>query len=132
MHFAHRLRSNLPAIAWLVLALVWAPLVGQWHQVAHAGPPAQAHNAAGAAAGGNHAHSPAVAFTSSFLADHAPVDCLLLDQLALGDASPGGAVQVLPGEAPAQTPRTRPAQHPPAQPFAPFQARGPPAAGVAV
>ena len=111
MHLAQRLRS-LPAIAWLVLALVWAPLLGHWHQVAHAGLPGQ----------GEH--------PSAFLADHTPVDCLLLDQLALGDAPPGAAAPALPAMAPAQAPAALQAQQPPARQALPFQARGPPAASL--
>ena len=81
---------------WLLLALVVVPSLGRLHQVMHA-PALQAHALSPAAAGagapitaahtGESSHTAhAQGLLDLLLAHHAPVDCLLLDQLALGDA----------------------------------------------
>lgn len=125
------------ALAWLLLALAVVPAVGRLHQVvhaqgidlAHAGNAGKNHIHLGSSAPGTrvagqeHVHG----FPGSLIASHSPADCLLLDQLALGDASPGVLV-VLQAMVPALAPSM-----PHAAPFAQrhaalFQARGPPEA----
>lgn len=64
---------------------------------------------------------------SLLLAPHAAVDCLLLDQLALGDAL-HSAPQALPTLVPAQAPPVQHAGRSAAAHVALFQARGPPTA----
>jgi hypothetical protein len=133
------------ALAWLLLSLLAVPLVGRVHQVVHGGVLDQAHasgwvqQGASPAALGSHAVSATVArgatnhsahevhgaWLGRLLAGHAPADCLVLDQLALGDALQG-ATLALPGAVPL---RARPAggvQRTIAAQPAPFQARGPP------
>ncbi|MDP3230416.1 MAG: hypothetical protein Q8N13_20930 [Acidovorax sp.] len=82
--------------------------------------PVHAHNHAT----DDHAHS----LLDLLLAHHAPVDCLLLDQLALGDAlhcAPTALVALVLAQTPvAQRPASAAARH-----VAFFHARGPPAAG---
>ena len=142
------------ALVWLLLALVVVPTVGRLHQVIHA-PALQVHalspsagfadpgdshsqNIAGPAAAGTptaqaddpaaghnhpaHAHN----LLDVLLAHHAPVDCLLLDQLALGDAL-HSAPAALATPVPAQAPLVHPAATAAARHVALFQARGPPA-----
>lgn len=76
------------ALAWLVLALVAAPSLGRLHQVVHGDAldrvqaSAHAHRHTKATAGAEHSHG----LIAQLVAGHAPADCLLLDQLALGDA----------------------------------------------
>lgn len=74
--------------------------------------------------GSDHAHS----VLHLLLPHHTPVDCLLLDQLALGDAL-YSAPTALTGPAPAQAPVAYRAASAAARHIAFFQARGPPAAG---
>jgi hypothetical protein len=73
---------------------------------------------------GDHAHS----LLDRLLGHHAPVDCLLLDQLALGDAlhsAPTALAALVLAHAPAaHRPPSAAARH-----VALFHARGPPAAG---
>ena len=118
----HRRLISGAALLWLLLALVWVPSLGRWHQVAHAQPLAQAHAGHGAAM------SPAVA-TSAFLppvlANHSLADCLLLDQLALADAAPSAPPAMAP-TAPAVVPAPLPAPGVAQRHVALFQARGPP------
>ena len=109
------------ALAWLLLALVAVPTVGRLHQVAHAGALEQAR-AGHAAASDSHA-----GLLQQLMGSHTPVDCLLLDQLALGDAAPAAAL-ALPALAPPQAPPAPRAGYALARQAAPFQARGPPAA----
>ena len=142
---------------WLLLALVVVPTLGRLHQVMHA-PALQVHALlpsdtpayAGASHGnGNHGFSAADALAEQtgapaaghhhpdhahfslldvLLAHHAPVDCLLLDQLALGDAL-HSATQALATPVPAQAPLVHRAATAAARHVAHFQARGPPALG---
>ncbi|MFI8619006.1 hypothetical protein ACIGHN_26225 [Acidovorax sp. NPDC077693] len=137
------------ALAWLLLALVVVPTLGRLHQVAHGGtldrvhaeqalahsaalasslPLASAATAPGAA---NAAPLPAASHShglwSLFLGQHAPVDCLLLDQLALGDAL-HSAPAALPDAVPAHAPPADHALRTAAAHVALFQARGPPSA----
>ncbi|MES2926598.1 MAG: hypothetical protein V4843_07275 [Pseudomonadota bacterium] len=147
-----RLRQQLPAqaaLAWLLLALVVVPTLGRLHQVEHAGALeqmraghalqgaqqatvrhglsavslAEAATPAAASPETGHAHG----LLSLLLAPHAPVDCLLLDQLALGDAL-HSAPQALPAPVPAQAPPVQHAGRSTAPHVALFQARGPPTA----
>jgi hypothetical protein len=142
-----RLRQQLPAqaaLAWLLLALVVVPTLGRLHQVEHAGAleqmraghavQADAHHrlaAASLAADEDAAPSTEADHThgllSLLLAPHAAVDCLLLDQLALGDAL-HSAPQALPTLVPAQAPPVQHAGRSAAPHVALFQARGPPTA----
>lgn len=127
----HRLSAHM-ALLWLVLALAWVPTMGRLHQVAHAGQLAQVHSgqvstaglAASTPSGGSHSH--ALALLGGFLANHSLVDCLLLDQLALGDALHGSAPVLLP-QVPALAPAALHATGVGARHVALFQARGPPA-----
>lgn len=118
----HRRLISGAALLWLLLALVWVPSLGRWHQVAHAQPLAQVHAGHGAAV------APAVA-TSAFLppllANHSLADCLLLDQLALADAAPSGPPAMAP-TAPAVAPAPLPASGVAQRHVALFHARGPP------
>lgn len=113
------------ALVWLVLALVAAPTLGRLHQVVHGNVLDHAHPHAHTTDTASAAHSHGA--LAQLVAGHAPADCLLLDQLALGDAL-RSAPLALPEAAPAQ-----------AQPHsldgratlshaALFLARGPPAA----
>lgn len=129
------------ALAWLLLALVVVPTLGRLHQVMHA-PALQAHAlsapgalsfaapglAAGAIAGQGSAPAHAHGLIDTLLAHHAPVDCLLLDQLALGDALHSAPV-ALTAAVPAQAPPGQPGATAAARPVAFFQARGPPGPG---
>lgn len=126
------------ALVWLLLALVVVPSLGRLHQVMHA-PALQAHALSPAAAGagapitaahtGESSHTAhAQGLLDLLLAHHAPVDCLLLDQLALGDAL-HSAPTALAAPAPAQAPLVHPAATAAARHVALFQARGPPAVG---
>jgi len=126
----HRLSAQA-ALAWLVLALVAAPTLGRLHQVVHAGALERMHAGhavhadatAAAAPAAEHAHG----LLPLLLAGHTPVDCLLLDQLALGDAL-HSAPLALPAAVPAQAPHPCHAGRPASPQAAPFQARGPPLA----
>ena len=130
------------ALAWLLLALVVVPTLGRLHQVVHGGALDQAHAgllAAPSSLPGQPAWDPAPTAQPAaapghslwlpyLLAHHAPVDCLLLDQLALGDAL-HSAPTALAAPTPAQAPLVHPAATAAARHVALFQARGPPAAG---
>lgn len=148
-----RLRQQLPAqaaLAWLLLALVLVPTLGRLHQVEHAGALEQmraGHAVQRASHGGAHPEGAAAflaedegaasaeadraqglpGLLSLLLAPHTSVDCLLLDQLALGDALQS-APSALPTLVPAQAPPAQHAGRSAAQHVALFQARGPPTA----
>ena len=111
------------ALGWLVLALAWVPTAGRLHQIAHAQPLAQIHAGHGplvaADQGAGHGTS------AGFLSSHSLVDCLLLDQLALGDALHSASVVLLP-PSPAPAPVAAHAHGVQARPAALFQARAPP------
>lgn len=114
----------------LLLALVLAPALGRWHQVLHATPaPAVVALHDDGVAGGSVQATPA-AYAPSLLAalfsGHAPIDCLLLDQLALDIALPCSA-PVLPEAAPAVAPSAPAPERMAVRHVALFQARGPPA-----
>lgn len=118
------------ALVWLVLALAWVPTIGRLHQIAHAQPLAQIHAGHGALAGvkqqQQHASAHAVSLLGGLLSSHSLVDCLLLDQLALGDALHSAAPALLP-QLPALAPVTLHAECVQARHVGLFQARGPPA-----
>ncbi|WP_236748812.1 hypothetical protein [Acidovorax carolinensis] len=113
------------AAVWgLLLALVLAPALGRWHQVLHATPPSAVvalHDDGGARVS---AHAPRL--LAALFSGHAPIDCLLLDQLALGTALPCSA-PVLPAAAPAVAPSAPAPERLAVRHVALFQARGPPA-----
>jgi hypothetical protein len=139
---------------WLLLALVVVPALGRLHQVMHAklpqgvqagpigrggptlqeaghSPPPSSPRGTQASAptqarGHDHGHQQAL--LGLLLADHAPVDCLLLDQLALGDAL-HSAPTALATPVPAQAGLAHPATRHGVRHVALYQARGPPAAG---
>lgn len=116
-----------PALLWLLLALVWVPSLGRLHQVAHALPLAGVHAGHGHDEGHTHdstAHG-ASALLPPLLAQHAPADCLLLDQLALADAALGAA-QALPPPLPTALPAPWRATGTAPRHVALFHARGPP------
>lgn len=112
------------ALVWLLLALVVVPTLGRLHQVAHGGALDQMHAGQQAPAAAEQGHGP---WPSSFLAHHAPADCLLLDQLALGDAL-HSATLALPDAVPPQALPPHSAGRAGVSHIALFQARGPPAA----
>jgi len=148
-----RLRQQLPAqaaLAWLLLALVVVPTLGRLHQVEHAGALEQmraGHAVQRAPHGGAHPGGAAAflaedegaasaeadraqglpGLLSLLLAPHTSVDCLLFDQLALGDALQS-APSALPTLVPAQAPPAQHAGRSAAPHVALFQARGPPTA----
>nr|WP_291467584.1 hypothetical protein [Acidovorax sp.] len=117
------------ALVWLVLALVAAPSLGRLHQVVHgdALDRVQAHTYTHShttdTAGAEHSHG----LLAQLVAGHAPTDCLLLDQLALGDAL-HSAPLALPEAAPAQAQPHPLAGRATLPHTALFLARGPPAA----
>lgn len=113
------------ALAWLVLALVAAPSLGRLHQVVHgdALDRVHAHSNTKAATDAEHSHG----LLAQLLAGHAPADCLLLDQLALGDAL-HSAPLALPEATPALAQPHPPAGRTTLPHTALFMARGPPAA----
>lgn len=138
-----RSRARALALWWLLLCLVLVPTLGQLHLVAHGGVAGQGHTA-GAAQGAHgahgahagHAHGKATALVRADTAaagtllgglvpGHAPADCLLLDQLALGDAL-HLATSALPAMAPLAAASFRCAISRPAQRLALFEARAPP------
>ena len=143
-----RLPAQL-ALAWLLAALVAAPTLGRLHQVLHggvlhemrAGHPAPdlavaaqarvfASNSPPAAVAGDAARAAVLPGDDGLLAraltGHGPSGCLLLDQLALGDALHGATLQ-LPAAAPTGRPPLPPAENCAARHIAQFHARGPPA-----
>lgn len=115
------------ALVWLVLALAWVPTLGRLHQIAHAQPLVQIHAGHGASAAADHAAAHATGGLGGLLSTHSLVDCLLLDQLALGDALWGAALALLP-RLPALAPVVVQARGLQARHVALFQARGPPPA----
>ena len=145
-----RLRRQWPAqaaLVWLLLALVAVPTLGRLHQVEHAGaleqlragqavqraqqaavPLAKAAADTAAVADANAAHGAGAhhGWLALLLAPHTPVDCLLLDQLALGDAL-YTASSALPPSAPPLAPAASHAGRSATPHVSLFQARGPPA-----
>ena len=122
---------------WLLLALVVVPSLGRLHQVMHA-PALQAHALSPAAAGagapitaahtGESSHTAhAQGLLDLLLAHHAPVDCLLLDQLALGDALHAAPLALPAADAPLP-PTVHVAGRASTPHSALFHARGPPVA----
>lgn len=128
----HGVAVRLPAraaLAWLLLALVVVPTLGRVHQVAHAGALHRmhvGHAVQGAPDAVGDEHAPALLLPPS-LASHAPADCLLLDQLALGDAMHSAPLALTPA-VPALAPPTVHAGRSATPHIALFQARGPPRA----
>jgi hypothetical protein len=133
---AHNTFVTLPAAlrrvaVWaLLLALVLSPALGRWHQILHttAAPAVDALHDDGGAGGSGHAtpaaHAPSL--LAALFSGHAPIDCLLLDQLALGTALPCSAPE-LPAAAPAVAPSAPVPERMAVRHVALFQARGPPA-----
>lgn len=144
-------RVRRAALAWLLLALVLVPTVGQLHKVLHFAPHAgqgravaalHAHelDARGAAAGAVGAEaqvaiSPGAAAASEedfsqglrrLLPQHTAADCELLDQLALGQVLHAAAL-VLPAALPPGAPAARPLVGRVVRHVAAFRARAPPA-----
>lgn len=130
------------ALVWLLLALVVVPALGRLHQVTHGSALDRMHAGRMAAAqalwrstakaaaeshAGATAARPAQGLLELLQPGHTPVECLLLDQLALGDALQADTVAAQTLQAPQATPaphmERRGALH-----VALFQARGPPAA----
>ncbi len=126
--------SARAALVWLLLALVIAPTVGRLHEVAHGGRgnPVHAGHVPQAAAfhggmAGTHATDQASGLLQALWGDHAAPDCLLLDQLALGDAL-HSAPMALPALAPVPARLAYRSEAVLLRWFTPFQARGPPVA----
>jgi hypothetical protein len=114
-------------LAWLLCALLAAPLLGHLHALAHPG--AQGHAAHGGAhphAPGGHSAEPIAHTLADLLAEHpSSADCQLFDHLALADAAPsaaGATASPPPPALPVQVARAAPATVCPAQ----YHARGPP------
>ena len=104
------------AVAWLVLALVLAPALGQMHRVLHL------PVALGLAQPAGHDHG-----LGALFGGHSPADCQLLDQLHHGGAA------VAESSLPLAPPDGQRVASPAAQPLRaapplPFQARAPPLA----
>ena len=104
------------ALAWLVLALVLAPALGQMHRVLHL------PMALGLAQPAGHDHG-----LGALFGGHSPADCQLLDQLHHGGAA------VAESSLPLAPPNGQRVASPAAQPLRaapplPFQARAPPLA----
>lgn len=132
------------ALAWLLVALVAVPTLGRLHQVAHGstldrvhaglslaaqgapGAAPRSHTADAAAPKPGHSHG-LHALLPLLLGQHGPADCVLLDQLALGDSLHSAAVAP-PEPAPAHAPPAQRAARNAALHVALFQARGPPRA----
>ena len=119
-----RLRQGA-ALLWLLLALVWAPTLGRLHQTVHGTPRVAAAHQHAAQPHGVATASAASQFLLPLLADHTPVDCLLLDQLALADAALAAPLALPPAvphtAAPPRQGTQRAARH-----VALFHARAPP------
>ena len=132
------------ALSWLLLALVVVPTLGRLHQVVHGGALDQAHAGLLAASSSlpGQAWDPAPSawptarpaaapghglWLPYLLAHHAPVDCLLLDQLALGDALQGAPLALPAADAPPPPP-VHAAGRTSTPHIALFHARGPPVA----
>lgn len=129
------------AMAWLLLALVVVPTLGRLHHLVHGGALDQVQAgllAAPSSLPGQQAWDAASTAQSAattghrlwlpyLLAHHAPVDCLLLDQLALGDALHATPLAMPAGDAPQPPPLHAPGRA--STPYiALFHARGPPQA----
>ncbi|MBS0468480.1 MAG: hypothetical protein JSS31_03650 [Proteobacteria bacterium] len=119
------LRHRL-ALAWLLLALVLAPLLGRMHQVLHVpvSGPALPHLQHGAAPVSTVAQQALDALHALF-AGHGNADCQVLDHQTLVGAAAGQA-PVLGQAAPQLPPAARPAATIGAREAVPFQARAPP------
>lgn len=130
------------ALVWLLMALVVVPTLGRLHQVVHGGALDQAHAGLLAASSSLPTQQAAVSVVSAeavwpaatpdhglwlsyVLAHHAPVDCLLLDQLALGDALQGAPLALPAAQAPLSPP-AHAAGRANTPHIALFHARGPP------
>ena len=125
------------------MALVLVPAIGRLHQIAHATALDRVH--AGHALAGveqlardaqdaqvlaqapGRAPAEAPQALQQLLGSHTPADCLVLDQLALGDAAHATPLALPPVAAPAQAP-SGPAGQAGATHEALFYARGPPRA----
>jgi len=116
------------ALAWLVLALVAAPTLGRLHQVVHADA-LERIQAGRLVAGAESPPAPSSVggLLLQLVGSHSSADCLLLDQLALGDAL-HSAPPALPPAMPVQAPLPPHAGRATAPHVALFQARGPPRA----
>ena len=124
------------ALAGLLLALVVVPALGRWHQVSHGVALDRLH--AGQPVAADAVPSPmslaalrpsgwAQASLGVLLGKHTPLECQLLDQLALGDALQVATTSgVLP--APPHAPPVQRTDRPDAVHVALYLARGPPAA----
>lgn len=117
------------ALAWLVLALAVVPALGRLHQVAHAGALEQVHAGHGqqALASADDTGRADDDGLPQLAGHHSPADCLLLDQLALGDALHAD-VPALPLALAAAVPPPIRAVQQRAVHIALFHARGPPVA----
>lgn len=113
---------------WLALAVVLAPALGRMHEVLHAPLSLTAHPALQATA-----HAPESAHAhgvATWFGEHTQAQCLVLDQLGHGAASPAPLVlasQSLPAHPPAWTSTA----HLLPAPRTVFLARAPPASPLA-
>lgn len=124
------------ALAGLLLALVVVPALGRWHQVSHgsaldrlhAGQPVAADPAPSLTSlGALRPPGRAPSWLGVLLGKHTPVECQLLDQLALGDALQAATtLGAMP--APQHAPPVQRSDRLHAVHVALYLARGPPAA----
>lgn len=107
------------ALAWLLLALVLAPMLGRMHQVLHmpAGVDHSVHGHAG--------QQQVVDALHALFAGHGDADCQVLDQQTLVGAALGQAPALLQAQ-PQLPPAGAPAPAPGTGGAAPFHARAPP------
>ena len=132
------------ALVWLLLALVLAPTLGRLHQISHGRTLDRVH--AGQATAQQHKPSPAAMLAAAaptarpaaaplsspglfdlLAGQHSAADCLLLDQLALGDAL-YSLPTVVAAPLLAQAPPAPPADRVGVVHVTLFHARGPPSA----
>lgn len=113
-------------LAWLLLALVLAPMLGRMHQLLHmpgGGVPQVLAHTHGAASPGAARH--ALDTLHALFSGHGNADCQVLDQQTLVGAALGQA-PALQQEPPQQPPASMPAPVPGTRAAIPFHARAPP------
>ena len=117
--------SGLVLTVWVVLALLWAQSLGQWHSVVHTIHTEPSVVASVQAQGAQHAPGITSVIARLFSSHEDAADCLFFDQLSHGDAIASLPLQALP---PTSLPALLQYSHAlaVARWHAQFQARGPP------
>ena len=121
-----RVRFSRPVVTvWVVLALLWAQSLGQWHGVVHISHTEPSVVASVQAHGAEHAPGIPAVIARLFSSHEDAADCLFFDQLSHGDAIASLPLQALPL---ASLPALLQYSHAlfVARWHAQFQARGPP------